>query len=145
MQTFLPYSNFYDSLNCLDVKRLTKQRLEAFQILRLLCDNAYNSKAWVNHPAVKMWKGYENYLAGYYNTSLVVFKERGYKNNLLKHTFAKDFQYKFDIDYTPKNAPWFIGNKDFHKSHQSNLLRKDFNWYNKFGWDVPTDLPYIWR
>lgn len=145
MQTFLPYPNFKDSLMCLDVKRLTKQRLEALQILRLLTDDTFNSRLWINHPVVKMWKGYENYLSGYYNTSLEVFTERGYKNNLLKCTFDKDFQYNLNIKWFPDNKPWFIGNRSFHQSHQSNLLRKDYNYYSKFGWGVPTDIPYMWK
>ena len=36
MQTFLPYPNFADSLDCLDYRRLGKQRVEAFQIINAL-------------------------------------------------------------------------------------------------------------
>jgi hypothetical protein len=38
---------------------------------------------------------------------------------------------------------WF-GNKEFHASHRSNLLRKDPEFYGKYGWTEPHDLPYIW-
>jgi len=62
MQTFLPFSSFWRSAKCLDNKRLGKQRVEAMQILTTLSGK---NKAWKNHPAVKMWKGYENALAEY--------------------------------------------------------------------------------
>ena len=38
MQTFLPYPDFQLSAECLDYKRLGKQRLEAFQLLVALED-----------------------------------------------------------------------------------------------------------
>jgi len=62
MQTFLPYSSFIESVRCLDRQRLGKQRVEALQIL-----NALNgkSKGWTNHPATKMWCGYEEALCLY--------------------------------------------------------------------------------
>jgi len=43
------------------------------------------------------------------------------------------------IDY----PPW-VGRKDFHDSHKSNLLRKDFEFYKKYDWNIPSDLPYVW-
>ena len=61
MQTFLPYSCFKQTANCLDYRRLGKQRVEAFQILNILEDITPNSR-WKTHPAVLMWKGYENAL-----------------------------------------------------------------------------------
>ena len=36
MQTFLPYEDFTKTAQCLDYKRLGKQRVEAYQILRIL-------------------------------------------------------------------------------------------------------------
>ena len=58
MQTFLPYKDFRKSLQCLDYRRLGKQRVEAMQIHNILTGKN-ESSAWVNHPAVKMWKGHE--------------------------------------------------------------------------------------
>ena len=45
-------------------------------------------------------------------------------------------------DLPPGEPPWWLGNEDFHRSHQSNLLRKDPVHYAIF--DVPDDLPYLW-
>lgn len=66
MQTFLPIADFEQSLKCLDYRRLGKQRVEAKQILNVLSPD-YDKKGWRNHPAVLMWKGYEESLKYYYN------------------------------------------------------------------------------
>lgn len=39
--------------------------------------------------------------------------------------------------------PW-LGNDDFHRSHQSNLIRKDTDFYQHKFPNVNGDLPYIW-
>lgn len=80
-----------------------------------------------------MWIGYTESLKVYYNTILLEWIKRGYKNNM---PFL-----------SPSNnlLPWWFGNENFHIAHQSNLIRKDPNFYIKiFGETVPNNLPYIW-
>lgn len=48
-----------------------------------------------------------------------------------------------DENLAVEYPPW-IGREDFHRSHQSNLLRKDKDYYGRFNWSVPDDLPYVW-
>ncbi len=55
MQTFVPYPDFAANAVVLDTRRLGKQRVETFQILRALVWPAY---AWKNHPATRMWRGF---------------------------------------------------------------------------------------
>ena len=62
MQTFLPYRNFQKTAKSLDRQRLGKQRVEAWQILQAITNQDYG---WQNHPAVKMWRGYETALSEY--------------------------------------------------------------------------------
>jgi hypothetical protein len=64
MQTFLPIAttNYKEIAKTLDNKRLFKQLLEGWQILMVLEEldpqgNKRIPKGWVNHPAVKMWRG----------------------------------------------------------------------------------------
>jgi hypothetical protein len=61
MQTFLPYPDLQKSVQCLDYKRLGKQRVEALQILNILRGKPTKSgksyKGYINHPIVNMWKG----------------------------------------------------------------------------------------
>ena len=94
------------------------------------------SKAWQNHPAVKMWKGYEKALDCYHNTAIHVWKKRGYKNTMKLIPVS---------DVTSAEMPPWMGNDKFHLSHMSNLLRKDPIHYREFsGYGIPNDLPYIW-
>ena len=133
MQTFLPYADFKASAKCLDYKRLGKQRVEAMQIYNIVSGER-TTGGWVNHPAVKMWRGYANALATYYNTIRAEWLYRGYNNTMpiLKVT-------------APVEYPTFIGDNDFHDSHKSNLLRKDPEFYGQYLWEVPNNLAYIWE
>lgn len=40
--------------------------------------------------------------------------------------------------------PAWLGDPDFHRSHQSSLLRKDPEHYAPLFGAVPDDLPYVW-
>lgn len=134
MQTFLPYSSFEKSAKVLDMRRLGKQRVETLQILGALLDP---TKGWKNHPATKMWTGHEAGLSAYGVRICEEWLDRGYKDTCLgkiSALIAPDFT---DI------PPW-IGNRDFHRAHQSNLLRKDLDYYRKYFPGVPDDLEYIW-
>lgn len=133
MQTFLPYADFLDSAYVLDRQRLGKQRVEAKQILNAL-DGL--SKGWVNHPAVKMWRGYEPALALYGAVVCAMWIERGYQDSLLPF-FAQ--RLTDDIE-----MPFWIGDPDFHRSHQSNLVRKDAAHYGPLFPGVPDNLEYLW-
>jgi len=132
MQTFLPYDDFVLSLDCLDYRRLGKQRVESMQLLNAM---KRTKGGWVNHPATKMWRGFEKALTEYMNLSIMLWIDRGYKNTM-KIVDVGDLH---EDDY----PPWFGDNK-FHASHRSNLLQKDFEFYSKYGWDEKPGLPYYW-
>jgi hypothetical protein len=135
MQTFLPYKDFKKSAECLDYKRLGKQRCEAWQILQCLLGEG--SLSWKNHPAVKMWKGHEVFLCIYGMAVCCEWINRGYKDTMLKR-FENELK-KLELCPYPE---WI--NLSFCKRHQSNLLRKNPKYYSKFKWDVPDNLEYIW-
>jgi len=139
MNTFLPYSDFKKSVQCLDRKRLGKQRVEAYQILRVLT-GSQKSKGWQNHPAVLMWKGYEAALAQYAICACIEWQNRGYLDTVL-FKIHKEFPELITDSF--KNPPW-LGNDRFHSSHKSNLLRKNDSWYKQFGWEISPDLAYVW-
>ena len=75
MQTFVPFADFEQSARSLDDRRLGKQRVETIQIVRALTVPGY---AWASHPAVLMWKGYEEGLGRYGLTCCEVWIERGF-------------------------------------------------------------------
>ena len=120
----------------LDTKRLGKQRVETYQILRAL---AGDSKGWLNHPAVKMWRGHERSLARY---GLAVCEEwvaRGYQDTC----YDKITDLLERADEATDTAPEWLGNPELHLSHQSNLLRKDEIYYSQY-FAVSPALPYYW-
>ena len=134
MQTFLPYSNFEKTVKVLDDKRLGKQRVEAFQILKALRGDYAKTGAWENHPATRMWRGYSPALTAYMNTCIKEWCCRG-KNNTME---------KINIHGDDVVLPPWLGDPDFHASHRSNLLRKDPQFYGQYHWQESDDLPYIW-
>ncbi len=135
MQTFLPYKSFTESAGCLDYKRLGKQRVETKQLLNVLLGLS-TGKGWKNHPAAKMWKGYEVALAEYGFIMSTEWAKRGFVDNLASWFDA--------LRHGNVVCPPWLGMEAFHKSHQSNLLRKDYEYYSKFNWEVSDDLEYIW-
>ena len=130
MQTFLPLADFKESAQVLDNKRLGKQRVEAYQITRVL---AGLTKGWRNHPAVLMWKDYEPALYEYGRTVCVEWRNRGFVDNLVDNFPIVDVVY----------PPW-LGNEDFHKSHQANLVRKLPEHYRLYFPEIDETLPYYW-
>ncbi len=132
MQTFLPYPNFYRSLNCLDYKRLGKQRSEAYIILKNITGKP---DRWFNHPAVRMWLGYPDALKLYFNMSIKLWVNRGYKNSMSLQN--PDFSRRIPL------PPWF-GDDKFHRAHRQALLFKDYDYYKKFFPDETPQIKYYW-
>jgi len=125
MNTFLPYPDFALSARCLDRARLGKQRIEVLQLLR---------GQWPNHPASRMWRGYEVALCHYGWAICDEWLERGYKDTVRQ-------QLHVEGSYV---APWWLGDPEFHASHRSNLLRKSLLHYSSYGWEESPFLPYVW-
>jgi len=139
MQTFLPYESFRDSAKCLDRQRLGKQRVEAMQILNAL--QAGSTSRWRNHPAVRMWRGYENALGYYMNVMINEWINRGYKNTMTYYEFQRCNKSIFDI----VKYPQWLGDDRLYKSHRCNLYRKDPNYYGQFLWGrCDEKAPYWW-
>lgn len=133
MQTFLPHDTYFASAESLDNKRLGKQRVEVLQILNAL---AGRSRGWTNHPATRMWRGYETHLIAYGLTVCSVWVSRGFQDTC----FDKIAAMADEFEPNTNRPPW-LGDRQLHISHQSNLVRKDPDYY-KF--DVPNNLPYYW-
>ena len=130
MQTFLPYKNFRRTARVLDFRRLGKQRVEAFQILKAIREGG----GWQNHPAVNMWRGFERALEYYFNIISSEWVSRGYKHNMGFYEVGLD-----DIDF-----PLWLGDENFHEAHRSRLIQKFPEHYEPLFPDTPKDLPYIW-
>jgi hypothetical protein len=143
VQTFLPYADFTASNEVLDNRRLGKQRVETYQILRALTFPRY---AWKNHPAVRMWRGFIPALVAYGLASCDAWVSRGFpdrvRDSLLTFTGGQPPELA-SLRRTGQLPPWF-GCGLLHESHQSALLRKNPEHYRPYFPDVPDDLPYLW-
>lgn len=162
MQTFLPYADFAQSAASLDQQRLGKQRVEAYQILLQLCGmKMVDYPVWEprvgkwNHPAMAMWAGHEVQLLEYIRACCNEWTSRGYRDTCLDKSSlvletARTAEWQEDL-------PAWIGTEEIHRTHRSNLLRKDINYYSsRFPEDVPEPkslglpleeddfLEYIW-
>lgn len=134
MQTFMTHDNYADTAKVLDDKRLGKQRVEAFQILKALRGDYNDTGAWVNHPATVMWREHQGALCNYGIAMCLEWSQRGFEDSLL-------FQF-LDNNTGKHNNPWWVNNELLHMTHQSNLIRKFPEYYG--GWRVPNNIPYIW-
>jgi hypothetical protein len=133
MQTFLPFKSFYHTAQALDNKRLNKQILECYQILNVLSNDDPHA-GWRNHPAVKMWRGFE---MGLYQYAMVMIEEaniRGIKteNNLRNLENLNERAYK---DWGYGMPLWMDDKKVMARvttTHKANLYRKDPEFYFEF-------------
>jgi hypothetical protein len=133
MQTFLPYKDFTKSANVLDSKRLNKQILEGYQILKVLNSDDPRA-AWRNHPAVKMWRGSETHLYDYVLSMANVATLRGIKTD--KNLENIETLRKATLQNWGTKKPFWIKNKSIvdrlTESHRANLYRKDPEFYFEF-------------
>lgn len=159
MQTFVPLtSSFVDIAKTLDNKRLNKQALEGWQIMmtNLKLDpqgNHREPKGWYNHPAAKMWRGYETGLYGYVYCMVAEWHRRGFKSTIADKalaTLTRAAELGRINPYT-EFPPWILSGQweDMASTHRLALLVKDYKWYSQFGWAEdpgypPTDYEYIW-
>lgn len=129
MQTFLPYKDFVKTAQTLDYRRLGKQRVEAFQILKAM---ERTSGGWINHPATRMWRNHKDALGHYMNVMIDEWISRGYKNTMQKVIVPKN----------PELPPWLGGS--IHSTHRAALLYKNFSFYERFQWKEAPKLDYFW-
>lgn len=146
MQTFLPYPDIHESVRVLDNVRLSNQRNEGLVIARTLLGLYGRTKSgrpggWPFHPATKMWKGYEISLLRYCIAASKECIERGIRDSVLG-IFKELKASETEAGGTLRNPPW-LGDPRLHRSHRSNLVRKDPEWYGKL-FDEPDHLPYVW-
>lgn len=136
MQTFMPYSGFRAVAESLDMRRLGKQRVETLQILHALSDPDYG---WQNHPAVKMWRGYDQALVQYGVTICLEWRSRGYKDTCLGKISAFRNTSKLLVP-----RPDWVYNEDVLLSHKSKLIEKLPEHYGPMWPDVQPGLDYVW-
>jgi hypothetical protein len=142
VQTFLPYPDFTRSARVLDRKRLGKQRVETLQVLRAATVPGYG---WYRHPATAMWSGYVPALVAYGRAMVDEWTARGGADSTgwQIREFAPEAWDRYPDDGVAQPPPW-LGDDALHRSHRSNLLRKDEGLYREAFPEDPADLDYVW-
>jgi hypothetical protein len=149
VNTFLPYADFQKCAKVLDDKRLYKQIVECKQILNAIYAKKQGKKyGYQNHPIVKMWYNHTYALRRYMLTMFNEWQRRRFGRyfrtisyNLCTEPFEKE-EKKTHFRYF--SDPSWLGSRKLHRSHKSNLLRKDKEHYSKYFKGVPDDLEYEW-
>jgi hypothetical protein len=138
MQTFLPYAEDYQAnAKCLDNKRLGKQRVEGYQILKALLGE---SKGWVNHPATRMWKGNEYQLFLYQYEICMEWVGRNFKDTVLVSITELVTKHNVQVN---NNLPEWMTNPAIKITHQANLFIKDPIFYEYFADQTKVYKDYI--
>lgn len=126
--------------------------MEAYQLLKVNFGigkrNKNGNLAWSNHPAAKMWKGYERVLWSYTKAIIDEWKSRGYKDTVQEKMdiLVSENISRFVCVTCPDNyprPPW-LGLEELHSSHRSALLYKDYEYYKQFNWKEEPKIDYIW-
>ena len=143
VQTFFPYADPRASAAVLDDRRLGKQRVETFQVLRALIWPTYG---WKNHPVTRMWRGFVPGLVAYGLACVDEWRARGRADStrasLLE--FTGGVEPDWDVLHAEGRLPPWVGDEALHLSHRSSLVRKEPEHYRQHFGDIPDDLPYVW-
>lgn len=136
MQTFLPYKNYKQTAEILDMRRLGKQRVETLQILKALVDPSYG---WQHHPATNMWRNHEIHLVDYGIAICDEWISRGYKDTC-KEKIGNFYNF-FDCS----DLPYWYGDERLHSSHRASLYKKASDLYpDTWKFDLEKFPEYWW-
>jgi hypothetical protein len=102
---------------------------------------AYQVKGWRTHPAVLMWKGFERALADYQDAVCGEWVARGFNDTCAMKTSsllrASGLPDRLEL-------PGWLGDPAIHRSHRSNLVRKDPDRYGPLFADASAEEAYVW-
>lgn len=125
MQIFIPYSSPIEVARCLDSKRLNKQIIECNQIMKAIKGE---TKAWANHPIVKMYTGHLYWVELY--RDCLEFYKNGHPD------LAELFSARADMH----RPSWMT--EALCRSHRRRLVAKDAQFYKSFWVYGISDINY---
>ena len=102
----------------------------------------FTTKSRINHPAVKMWKGYEWALLQY---------QRCIVDEWLKREYIDTCWHKTHVLFTkaskrqlPNRMPPWLGDAKLHDSYKSLLIRKQPSHYRPLFLDIDENLDFVY-
>ena len=135
MQTFILWLNLWRTFAALDIRRLSKQRVEALHIYRVVSGIENGGRRWRYAPAVRMWFGHEEVLKLYILICCRSWELRGGKNELMRDYIRRYRIDHIDHDRLAQQYPaWLRGEagRVLTASHRSQLCRKNPVTYRRF-------------
>jgi len=139
MITFLPVPQFAAVARLLDDKRLGSQRVEALFILRCVRNVGDKYRRFQNAGYVRMWIGYAEALAVYYNEMTDEWLRRGFSLDISSHDDSVAGRGQGDVP-----LPAWLGDDRLHATHRAALLFKDPEHYGQLGWTEEPVVQYLW-
>lgn len=161
IQTWLPHANLLASAAALHPDDLARQRIHNWQLISLLScylvsdENLWHC-CWREHPLVLQWKNYLPFLMEYNRAVAKVYNRGSATGGQLMPASQPDpvltqCEELFDAaveagacDAEVSFVPGWIGNAGYHASHQSNLVRKNPEFYSNLFPNVTENLKYVW-
>ena len=107
-----------------EVDAYARRRTEARFVLEWLENRGFDLRAY---GAARMWKGYRDALAAYYNACLDAYEARGFVNGPTMQRVA--------VPDKVELPPW-LGDERFHAAQRAQLLLKKPDYYSEKGWDA---------
>ena len=143
MQTFLPFAHFGQSARALDYRRLGKQRVEGYQILKALTGQYADTNAWTNHPAVRMWRGFVPALTEYTLVCCEAWQSYGYLDTIADKVYEA---FSAEVEQFADNPilPHWLNDERVHASHRAMLHRKNPVYYMDWTNEAKTISEYYW-
>ena len=135
MNIFVPVTDFTEIAECLDDRRLNRQRSDVTAVLRKLMDESAED----DHPLVKMWRGNERFLCRY---GLAICMEHQARGNS-GQTAQKILEYRNEFGVETDVEPEWWGRDEVHDSHKSYLVRAQPSHYRQFWPEIADDIPMI--
>lgn len=139
MITFLPVTSFVAVARLLDNKRLNSQRVEALFILRCVRNLDGKYARFQNAGFTRMWIGYADALAVYYNLMCEEWLQRGFSLGVSELDASAVGRNQGDVP-----MPGWLGDNRLHATHRAALLYKDPKHYENFGWTETPVVQYLW-
>lgn len=142
MQVFLPEPDYDYTARQLDTKRLVKQLLEGRQIMTILVGEN-KSKAWTNHPAVKMFDGHPMALYHYLAAIRKEMERREYKWQNNWHEIQRMASEHVTTDGMPR---WMLDDDALYHvivTHRGRLYEKAPELYPQYRTEYEMYLEYV--
>lgn len=99
-------------------------------------------RAWRNHPATRMWRGYEGALIVYLECCVAEWTRRGGEDTRWAEVL-KLYPDKVRARFTAPVPPWHRDER-LHSSHRAALLYKNPDHYKQFNWTETPKQDYYW-